>query len=105
MPCFPPTVAVSVAGFFSGLVVSVPRWPRTEAAVAMRYSSSGLGNAFRVKGSVHSDVGLDHLSGIEDPVESDVPMALSCSTAYLTPHQGQQVGVDEVSKPECRDEA
>jgi hypothetical protein len=48
--------------------------------------------------SVHSDTGLDHLSGIEDPVESDALMALSYGTASLTRGEGQQV-------PECREEA
>src|SRR6516164_4811832 len=64
MPRLPRTV-----GLFAGWAVSVPRLPRTEIAGAMRYSFSGVGVAFDVDGSVHSDVGRDHLAGIDDAVE------------------------------------
>src|SRR6516164_7692160 len=68
MPRLSPTVAPA-AGLFAGWAVSVPRLPRTEIAGAMRYSFSGVRVAFDVDGSVHSDVGLDHLARIDDAVE------------------------------------
>src|SRR5262245_66598032 len=68
MPRLSPTVAPA-AGLVAGWAVSVPRVSRTEFAGAMRYSFSGVGLAFDVDGSVHSDVGPDHFAGIDDAVE------------------------------------